>query len=81
MSFLCKKQTQKGYMKNDNNVKWSYQRYFSSLKIQMKILLVPFNHYCKRYHTNENIACFFFIVTNFKISVYKGIIIQFLLVT
>ena len=28
--------------------------------IQMKILLVAFNHYCKRYHSNENIACYFF---------------------
>ena len=40
---------------------------FSCLKIQIKILLVPFNHYCKKYHTNENIACSFFIVTNFEI--------------
>ena len=28
--------------------------------VQMKILLVAFNHYCKRYHSNENIACYFF---------------------
>ena len=28
--------------------------------IQMKILFVPFNHYCKRYHANENIACYLF---------------------
>ena len=35
----------------------------------------------KRYHTNENIACSFFVVTNFEIWVYKGMIIQFLLVT
>ena len=28
--------------------------------IRMKILLVPFKHYCKRYHTNENITCYFF---------------------
>ena len=35
----------------------------------------------KRYHRNKNIACSFFIVTNFEIWVYKGMIIQFLLVT
>ena len=34
--------------------------------IRMKLLLVPFNHYCKRYHTNKNIACPFFIVTKFE---------------
>ena len=28
--------------------------------MRMKILLVSFNHYCKRYHINENIACYFF---------------------
>ena len=49
--------------------------------MRMKILLVPLNHYCKRYHKNENIACSFFIVTNFEIWVYKGMIIHFLLLT
>ena len=37
-------------------------------------MLVPFNHYCKRYHTNENIACYFFL-TVLIIDMIKHVII------
>ena len=45
----------------------------------MKILLVPFNHYCKRYHANENISEMKLLVTFLKsllVDIIKHVIVS-----